>query len=396
MIAMSDLFRVSLRQVVRQRGFGVILSIALGIMAFIALSVLGQEIRYKVGQDMVLMGGVNIIRVYMDDAQYPGQPRRDFSPRTVEALRKIPGVGMISENVRQGITFSLRASGERTLGVHFIGVDQYFATTYSLELVAGRMMSEEDVRGHRRICMLGREASTNLYGDPAQAVGKLLFLGKDVVEVVGVVTGVMLGEWNQGGFLPTTVMEDRNWGSGKITRLFVRAIGWEDVAPVVRQIPSVVRANQDAPYLVIATQDDQLDRIKTTFMWVEALLWLGIVASLMLGGFGIWYGTFAAVRARTREVGLKKAMGGSDKDILAQFLAEALCKSVAGGLLGILVGTLSVEIGAWSLGTSISYPLLAASSAGSILFSAIIGVAGGLYPAIQASRMDVVSALRFE
>ena len=100
MIAMSDLFRVSLRQVVRQRGFGVILSIALGIMAFIALSVLGQEIRYKVGQDMVLMGGVNIIRVYMDDAQYPGQPRRDFSPRTVEALRKIPGVGMISENVQ--------------------------------------------------------------------------------------------------------------------------------------------------------------------------------------------------------------------------------------------------------------------------------------------------------
>lgn len=62
-------------------------------------------------------------------------------------------------------------------------------------------------------------------------MGKLLFLGKDVVEVVGVVTGVMLGEWNQGGFLPTTVMEDRNWGSGKITRLFVRAIGWEDVAP---------------------------------------------------------------------------------------------------------------------------------------------------------------------
>ena len=69
---------MSLRQVVRQRGFGVILSIALGITAFIALSVLGQEIRYKVGQDMVLMGGVNIIRVYMDDAQYPGQPRRDF------------------------------------------------------------------------------------------------------------------------------------------------------------------------------------------------------------------------------------------------------------------------------------------------------------------------------
>ncbi len=158
----------------------------------------------------------------------------------------------------------------------------------------------------------------------------------------------------------------------------------------------MTRAHQAAPYLVIRTQDEQLERIKTTFMWVEALLWLGIAASLMLGGFGIWYGTFAAVRARTREVGLKKAMGGSDADILAQFLAEALCKSVAGGILGIVVGVFLVEVGAWSLGTGISYPLLIASSLGSIVFSALIGVAGGLYPALQASRMDVVSALRFE
>ncbi len=86
MIAMSDLFRVSLRQVVRQRGFGVILSIALGITAFIALSVLGREIRYKVGQDMVLMGGVNVIQVYMDDKQYPGQPVREFFPQPLDAL----------------------------------------------------------------------------------------------------------------------------------------------------------------------------------------------------------------------------------------------------------------------------------------------------------------------
>lgn len=396
MIAMSDLFRVSLRQVVRQRGFGVILSIALGITAFIALSVLGREIRYKVGQDMVLMGGVNVIQVYMDDRQYPGQPVREFFPATVEALRALPGVGMVSRNVREGKGFVLRGEGERSLGVHCIGIDQHFAEVYSLTLAAGRLFNTDDMERHRRVCMLGREAARNLYGDPDKAVGKLLFLEKDVFEVVGVVSGVMLGSWSQGGFLPYTTMIDRNWGDGKVTRLFVRAIGWEDVPPLVRMIPEVVRGHQAAPYLVIRTQEEQLERIKTTFMWVEALLWLGIAASLMLGGFGIWYGTFAAVRARTREVGLKKAMGGSDADILAQFLAEALCKSVAGGILGIVVGVVLVEGGAWSLGTGISYPLLLASSLGSIVFSALIGVAGGLYPAIQASRMDVVSALRFE
>ena len=151
-------------------------------------------------------------------------------------------------------------------------------------------------------------------------------------------------------------MIDRNWGDGKVTRLFVRAVGWEDVPPLIRLIPEVVREHQAAPYLVIRTQEEQLERIKTTFMWVEALLWLGIAASLMLGGFGIWYGTFAAVRARTREVGLKKAMGGSDTDILAQFLAEALCKSVAGGILGIVVGVTLVEIGSWSLARAFPTP----------------------------------------
>ena len=396
MIAMSDLIRVSLRQVVRQRGFGVMLSIALGITAFIVLAVLGREIRYKVGQDMVLMGGVNVIQVYMDDAQYPGQPDREFYPETVEALSQLPGVSLVSRNLRDNKNFPIRGTGERTLNVDFIGIDQYFAEVYSIDLAAGRLLNQEDVDSHRRVCLLGRDAARNLFGGSEEAIGKLLFLEQDVFEVVGVVSGVMLGSWSQGGFLPYTTMIDRNWAGDKVTRLFVRAVGWQDVPPLVKEIPEVVQEYQTAPYLVVHTQDDQLARIQDTFLWVEVLLWLGIAASLMLGGFGIWYGTFAAVRARTREVGLKKAMGGSDTDILAQFLAEALCKSVAGGVLGIAIGIALVEGGSWSLGTGISYSLLLASSLGSIVFSAVIGVAGGLYPAIQASRMDVVTALRFE
>lgn len=396
MIAMADLFRVSMRQVVRQKGVGVILSIALGITAFISLSVLGREMRYKVGQDMVLMGGVNVIQLYMNDQQYPGEPSRWFHDRTIAALRALPGVSMVSCNLFYGKNFHVRGQDEREFNITFIGVDNYFISVYAADVIAGRDFTAADMEGHQRVCILGREAAINLYGSPQNAVGKLLFLGQDVFQCIGVIGGVMLGSWSMDGFLPYTTMMDRNWGNEHVARLFVRAVGWEDVPPLVEELPRVVKEHQAAPYLVVRTQAEQLERIKVTFTWVEALLWLGIAASLLLGGFGIWYGTFAAVRARTREVGLKKAMGGSDADILAQFLAEALCKSVAGGLLGICAGVLVVEIGAWLLGTDISYPLLAASSAGSILFSAIIGVAGGLYPAIQASRMDVVSALRFE
>ncbi len=393
---MSDLFRVSLRQVVRQRAFGVILSIALGITAFIVLAVMGREIRYKVGQDMVLMGGVNVIRVIMDDRQYPGQPIREFFPATVDALRALPGVAIVSRNVWISQFFSLRGEGERSLNVFFIGIDQYYPLVYSVDLITGRFFTDADIDQRRRVCMLGREAARDLYNSPQEALGQLVFLQQDVFEVIGVVSGVMLGDWGKGGFLPYTTMIDRNWGDGKITRLFVRAISWQDVAPIVKAIPAVVRKHQSAPYLVTLTQEDQLKRVEGMFLWVEALLWLGIAASLMLGGFGIWHGTFAAVRARTREVGLKKAMGGSDTDIMSQFLAEALCKAVAGGIFGIVTGSLLVSLGAWLLATGFSWSLLVSSSLGSIVFSAVIGVAGGLYPAVQASRMDVVSALRFE
>lgn len=396
MIAYSDLIRVSLRQVTRQKSYGVIVSIALGITAFIALAVLGQEIRYKVGQDMVLMGGVNVMRVTMDDAQYPGQPRREFYPESIEAIRHLRGVDAVSVSSRNAQWFNLRAQGERQIGMLVYGVDELFVPTFSVELVCGSPLSADDLARHRRVCMIGREAAAKLYGKANDALGKLLFLGVDVFEIKGVITGVMLGDWSEAGFIPYTTLIDRNWGDGRITRLFVRATGWEDVASLTRAIPEVVHANQDAPYMTVHTQQDQLTRLQGTFMWVQALLWLGIAASLMLGGFGIWYGTFAAVRARTREVGLKKAMGGSDGDIMAQFLCEALCKAVAGGVLGILLGLLSVFVGVRFLGTPIPVIPLVLSCTGSIFFSALIGVAGGIFPAMQASRMDVVTALRFE
>lgn len=341
------------------------------------------------------MGGVNIVRIYMDDKQYPGQPQREFFENTIEALRKLPGVATVSANPSHGQNFPLRV-GERSFMSNFIAIDQYFPDTYAAILYAGRLLNAEDVKEHRRVCVLGRDLARDLYTNEQDAVGQLLFLDNDVFEVVGVMGGVMFGSWVKGGFLPYTTAIDRNWAGGKINRLFIRAVGWEDVARLVHLIPGVVKEHQPAPYMVLQTQEEQLARIETTFVWVEALLWLGIVASLMLGGFGIWYGTFAAVRARTREVGLKKAMGGSDRDILAQFLAEALCKSVAGGFVGILIGTAVVELGSYALGCQVSYAQLLLSSTGSIIFSGVIGVAGGIYPAMQASRMDVVTALRFE
>ncbi|MEG2173764.1 MAG: ABC transporter permease [Desulfovibrionaceae bacterium] len=191
MIATSDLVRVSVRQVIRQKSVGVIFSIALGITAFITLSVLGREIRYNIGQDMVLMGGVNIIRMYMDDTQYPGQPRREFFDETIAALRALPGVATVSLNPSYGQTFPLRV-GERNLNGHFIAIDQYYGDTYATILYAGREINANDIQQHARVCTLGRDLARDLFGSAKAAVGQLLFLNNDVFEVVGVIGGVML------------------------------------------------------------------------------------------------------------------------------------------------------------------------------------------------------------
>jgi putative ABC transport system permease protein len=301
---------------------------------------------------------------------------------------------MVGSNTMDIKTHPFRI-GERSISVTMTGVDQHFWEIHAATLQTGRFFTEEDMKARRRVCLLGRELAKDIFGGN-NPVGEPVFFGNEAFEVIGTFSGVMMGEWVRWGFMPYTTAMDRNFSDGMVSRLFVRAVSWEDVPRLVREIPDVIARNQKVNHLEIRIQDEQITRIRAIFVWVEALLWLGIAASLMLGGFGIWYGTFAAVRARTREVGLKKAMGGADVDILAQFLTEALCKSVAGGIVGIAFGTVVVETGALLLNCSLSYVLLAASSGGSIVFSAFIGIVGGAYPAIQASRMDVVSALRFE
>jgi len=394
MITKSDLFRISLRQVVRQKSYGVMFSIALGILAYINLSVLGQEIRYKIGQDMLLMGGVNIIQAHMNDTQYDGQPQREFSQKTIDAIRKLPGIYTVGAN--SAATFFTLRIGERSFRTQFIAIDQYFWPTYEATLYAGREINATDVKERKRVCNLGIDLAIKLYGSAENSIGQRLFLKSDIFEIVGVVGGVMFGRWAEGGFMPYTTAIDRNWSGKEISRLFIRTISWEDIAALKIAIPKLIKKLQNAPYLEIETREAQLERVTDMFMLVEVLLWLGIVASLILGGFGIWYGTFAAVKIRTREVGLKKAMGGSDADILAQFLTEALCKSIAGGFFGIALAIITVEIGSYLLGGNVSYYNLFLSSFISIVFSALIGIAGGIFPALQASRMDVVTALRYE
>ena len=396
MVEFADIARVSWRQMVRTRPWGVVLSIAFGIMAFCILGVLGQEIRKKLGEDFLLMGGVNVLRVVMEDDRYPGAYPHYFAEHTLQELRKLDDVVLAGANVRYSPQY-FQAIGQRNLPLHLVGIDQNFVPIHFLEVEAGRAFTAEDVAEKRRLCVLGHQAAVELYGSPEAAIGQYINMKRnDTAQVIGVINGVMLASWTSYAFLPYTTVLERQLSTPGMDRIFILSRTWEVVPQLAETIIKKVRELQAAPHVNVAYQREQFKRIDATFFWLATLLWLAIGLSLMLGGFGIWSGTFSSVRGRTHEIGLKKAMGATNMDIMAQFLLEALFKAVAGGLLGLCMGLSAILVGMHYLGCPVPVGQMVVCGLGSVLFSALLGVLGGIYPASQASRMDVVDSLRFE
>ena len=396
-VAFLDIARVSFRQVVRTRPLGVIFSIAFGIAAFLILGVLGQEIRKKLGDDFLLMGGVNVLQVIMEDEKHPGAPLYFFTAQTLKEIRKLDNVTYAGANLRWSPEY-FQAIGARNVPLRIVGIDQYFVPIHFLTVEAGRAFNDDDVLNKRRVCVLGHQAAIDLFGSPDNAIGKYISLKfNDNAKVIGVINGVMLASWTGNGFIPyTTAMERQICSSPAVDRIFVRADKWEKIPELAENIIKRVRELQTAPYVNTHFQKEQFKRIDATFFWLSLLLWMSILLSLLLGGFGIWSGTFTAVRGRTHEIGLKKAMGATNNDILAQFLMEALLKAIAGGLLGITIGCIAVIVGVTYLECPLPIMQLMLCGIGSICFSAFLGISGGIYPASKASHMDVVDSLRFE
>lgn len=396
MTELGDLVAVSWRQTVRTRPWGVVLSIAFGIAAFLILSVLGQEIRDKLGDDFLLMGGVNVLQVVMHDDRYPGTPIHYFTAKTVQELRKLDNVAMAGANVRYSPQYT-QAIGERKVALHLIGIDEFFVPIHQLEVEAGRALGPDDIAESRRVCVLGHQAAMELFGSPEKAIGQYISMGhNDIAEVVGVINGVMLASWTSYAFLPYKTVLERNLSEPNIDRIFLLADNWENIPTIVEAAKKRVQELQAAPHVNVDFQSEQFKRIDTTFFWLATLLWLAIGLSLVLGAFGIWSGTFSSVRGRTHEIGLKKAMGATNADIMAQILLEALMKAVAGGVLGLAIGLVVIIIGIRYLGCPFPVEQTIISGIGSVLFSAFLGIAGGIYPAMRASKMDVVDSLRFE
>ena len=336
----NDLLTVSVRQVIRHRRryLGVVLAIALGVAGFINILTMSREVKKNFNQDLDLIGGVTVIRLSFDNTR-SYQPQW-FRSATLAALQRIKGVKELSLTAVKGGATNYH--GEQ-YGFSVLAVDDGYWDVRNFWAQTGNLFGPGAVAGRKRECVLGAELAKHVFGS-LDIRGRLLEINNDIYWVSGVLGGVTDSGAANSAFIPLTTGTDRLAGPLLPDRLYLRCQTWDDVSRVAAAIPAVVKSTQSPEELSVEVSWEGLKRVLQLAWWIQFLIYLATGATFILGGVGIWNVMMAAVVTRTREIGLKKAMGAEDRDILAQFLTEALCLSMGAALLGGVLGRIMTEI----------------------------------------------------
>lgn len=396
MLHTSDLLRISFRQVVRQhkRYLGVLLSIALGTAGFIVILTMGEEVKSNLNRDLDLLGGATIIKAFFEegvtDEARMTRPEW-FHDSTVDAVSKIPGV-----NATTLLTLASGKSsqGDREVNIPLFGVDDHFWEVMGMKATQGELFGREAQEKRHQVVVMGELAAEKVFGR-TDVVGERVMINLALYHIVGTLDPGNQIDRAKWAYVPLNTLRARMFNLLP-RRLYVRCNTWDDVPLVAAALSQVIKEHQNADTLIVEVAWEPLKHIKRIVWWVEMFVYFSIVATLGLGGFGIWNGMMTAVKSRTREIGLKKAMGAEDWDIMVQFLSESICLSLTAGILGVGLGYAGVHVAADVLNSSPPLDLFYAYAASSIAFALFLGIGAGFYPSLSAARMDVVAAIRYE
>jgi putative ABC transport system permease protein len=382
------------------------LGITIGVSAVIVLVSLGQAVDNFV-RDQFLGLGTNLVIVF------PGEDSRGETVRlTLDDSRAISDISRVPDalNIMPQLNFStpVSANGREALG-RIRGVTDAFPEVRNRELLDGRFFDRTDMDGLARVAVIGTTVIERLFPD-TYPIGQDIRVNGVSFRVIGVLTEVggtaFGGDDNDLIFVPITTAQTRLSGQRElsgdrpITNILVQARDQNSVDTVAQQIRQTLREEHNISFrdeddFQIFTQTDLLSSLSQ----ITGLLtiFLAIIAgiSLLVGGIGIMNIMLVTVTERTREIGLRKAVGAQKRDILMQFLTEATVLSLVGGGAGITISLM----GAFAIGAVL--PTLAVSiQLSSVLLASLIslaiGVFFGSYPANRAAALNPIDALRYE
>jgi putative ABC transport system permease protein len=403
-------FRVALRALMRNkaRSFLTTLGIIIGVAAVIAMVAIGEGAKARVEESFASMGA-NILIVL------PGTTTRggafggfgSMPTLTWDDLKAIqteaPAVRTAAPELR---TTAQVMSEDQNWTTSVSGTTPEFFNIRNWKIAKGLFFGQSDVESGNKVVVFGQTVVEKLFGAGVDPVGQMVRINNIPFQVVGVTAkkgqSPMGQDYDDAVFMPHSTFQAKIRGglqkfiSGVV---LVSAVSPEATSRAQTQITNILR---DRHHIQAGMDDDFSIRNLTELSnamqegtsTLTTLLAAIAAVSLLVGGIGIMNIMLVSVTERTREIGIRMAVGAKPRNILAQFLVEALTLSVAGGVIGILVGLFAAQRLAAIFGwrTLVRPDIIIVS----VVFSALVGVTFGLYPARKASRLDPIEALRYE
>ena len=287
---------------------------------------------------------------------------------------------------------------ERERDVMVVGIDEEFTGVINIGVDSGRFFTSDDVDASRRVCTIGYTVKKELFGSK-NPLGEIVKIGGSGFRVIGIMEkkGTFMGtdDIDDTVYIPVSAAQ-RLFNTDKLFGIRAKARSAAMVDEATEQIRVILKKrHNNKEDFTILTQGALLTSLNSILNTLSTVL-AGIAAiSLLVGGIGIMNIMLVSVRERTREIGIRKAVGATKRDILVQFLVESTMLSLIGGAIGILAAFIGVVVISWFI-PQIPPVMKLWVIALATLFSAAVGIFFGVYPAFRAARQDPIEALRYE
>jgi putative ABC transport system permease protein len=405
LIRTGNILKVGLRAILRNplRSGLTMLGIIIGVACVIAMVAVASGASGSI-QATISSLGTNYLMIFPGAVTQAGarvfSGQSTLTPEDAVAIRtECPAVAYSAAAVR---TVAQVNSGESNWSTTLYGTDVDWPFIRAWNPEVGGFFAPSEVRAAAKVCLLGATVAENLFPDGG-ALGAVVRIKNVPFKVIGVLErkgGTMMGaDQDDQVIAPYTTVMKRVMGSTRINLIQAAAASPEQVDEARRQIESLLRQRhrlgpgQESDFM-IRSQEEIASRAAESTRTLSILLGSVAAISLVVGGIGIMNIMLVSVTERTREIGIRRAIGAKSRHILAQFLLEAIVLSVAGGAIGVLLGVVASEAIAALAGWPVS--ISAAPVALAFGFAAVIGIFFGFYPARKAARLDPIEALRYE
>ena len=389
----------------KMRCFLTMLGVIIGVGAVITMLAIGQGSKNSIKAQISEMGS-NMIMIF------PGAERRGGvrqSSDDMQTLKPSDYEAIVTQSTTvANITPTVNSSGQWIYGNNNYpsqaqGVNTQYLDIRQRKVSKGEMFTEDDVKRAAKVCVIGKTLVDNLFPDGSEPVGKVVRFGSIPLTVIGVLDekgyNTMGQDQDALALVPYTTVMKRMLAVDYLQGIQASAIDENQTDKTISEIEDILRTQHklregDEDNFQIRSMQELAEMISSTSSMMTVLLAAVAGISLLVGGIGIMNIMIVSVTERTREIGLRMSIGATGRDIMMQFLIEAIIISVTGGIIGILIGAGATAVVKFAANWPVQIEPMSVIL--SFVVCTVIGIIFGFYPAAKASNLDPIEAIRYE